>query len=389
MFGAKKTFLVIALWKIMANFAPFFCDVTYFLKEMGKLNKTIFCVIFVATLCGCGNQSVKTEELKCVNVIVARDANELPPQSYTGRTKAAEEVNVAFRVAGPLLRVLVNEGDYVRQGQVLAEMDPRDYQVQLTATQAEYEQIKADAERVMALYKEQNTTAQNYDRARYGLDQITQKLNHHKNQLSDTKLRAPMSGYIKTKIFEGGETVGAGMPVLVMSSAGDIEVEINLPSAEYIQMDKYTGFYCTFNITGDTRYPLQVVRTSQEANANQLYKVSLKMKGDYDRKKITPGMTTMVYAQVKEETSGNILVPASAIIGKDTQSSVFVYDAASGTVKSRPVVIESINPDGTVTITDGLKVGERIVSTGAHHVVDGQKVEVLKPASKSNVGNLL
>ena len=340
-------------------------------------------------VCSCGNGQVKTDEVKCVNVVVARDANELSPQSYTGKTKAAEEVNVAFRVSGPILRVLVKEGDYVRQGQVLAEMDPRDYQVQLTATQAEYEQIKADAERVKALYEEQNTTAQNYDRARYGLEQITQKLNNHRNQLADTKLRAPMSGYIKTKVYEGGETVGAGMPVLVMSSAGDVEVEINLPSMEYIQMDKYIGYYCTFNITGDTRYPLQVVRTSQEANANQLYTVRLKMKGDYDRKKITPGMTTMVYALVKEESSGNIIVPASAIVGKDAETRVFVYDAASGTVKSRPVLVAFINPDGTVTVTEGLKVGEKIVSTGAHHVVDGQKVEVLKPASKSNIGNLL
>ena len=198
-----------------------------------------------------------------------------------------------------------------------------------------------------------------------------------------------MSGYIKTKLHEAGETVGAGMPVLMMSSAGEVEVEINLPSMEYIQMDKYTGFYCTFNITGDTRYPLQVVRTSQEANANQLYTVRLKMKGNYDRKKITPGMTTMVYAQIREEASGNIIVPASAIVGKDTQASVFVYDAASGTVKSRPVVVKFINPDGTVTVTEGLKVGEKVVSTGTHHVVDGQRVEVLKPASKSNIGNLL
>ncbi|MBQ9640760.1 MAG: efflux RND transporter periplasmic adaptor subunit [Bacteroidaceae bacterium] len=356
---------------------------------MKILAKTILVAASAVAFCSCGGEHVKGDEVKCVNVVVARDANELPPLSYTGRTKAAEEVNVAFRVSGPILRVLVKEGDYVRQGQVVAEMDPRDYQVQLTATQAEYAQVKADAERVIALYQEQNTTAQNYDRARYGLEQITQKLNNHKNQLADTKLRAPISGYVKTKLHEGGETIGAGMPVLIMSSAGDVEVEINLPSVEYVQMDKYTGFYCTFNITGDTRYPLQVVRTSQEANANQLYTVRLKIKGNYDHKKLTPGMTTMVYAQVAEEPSGNIIVPASAIIGDEDKTTVFVYNTEDGTVKSRSVKVEFINPDGTVTVTEGLKVGERIVSTGAHHVVDGQKVEVLKPQAKSNVGNMM
>ena len=377
------------VWEKSYTFAAFLKYVYPNRMTMKIVNRAFILSAAAALLCSCGNKSVKTEDIKCVNVAVARDANELPPLSYTGRTKAAEEVNVAFRVSGPIQRVLVNEGDFVRQGQVLAEMDSRDYQVQLTATQAEYEQVKADAERVIALYREANTTAQNYDRARYGLEQITQKLNNHRNQLADTKLRAPMSGYIKKKLHEAGETIGAGMPVLIMSSAGDVEVEINLPSAEYIQMEKYTGFYCTFNITGDTQYPLQVVRTSQEANANQLYTVWLKIKGGYDHKKITPGMTTMVYAQMAEESSGNIIVPASALVGDETKVTVFIYDAASGTVQSRPVKVDFINSDGTVTVSSGLKVGERVVSTGAHHVVDGQKVEVLKAPSKTNVGNMM
>lgn len=343
----------------------------------------------LAVLCGCGAGNKETEEVKCVNVVTVRDANELPPRSYTGRTKAVEEVNVAFRVAGPIQRVLVEEGDYVRQGQVIAELDPRDYALQLTATQAEYEQVKADAERVMALYEGQNTTAQNYDKARYGLEQITQKLNNHRNQLADTKLRAPMAGYIRTKLHEAGETVGAGMPVLVMSSAGDVEVEINLPAVEYAVMDSYEGFYCTFNVTGATRYPLRVVRTSQEANANQLYTVRLKIKGDYDHRRITPGMTTMVYAQTKEEPSGNLIVPASAVIGEDGGTCVFVYDEANGKVSRRGVTVSMINADGTMTVTDGLKVGERIVSTGAHTMTDGLKVEVLKEAAASNVGGLM
>jgi len=356
---------------------------------MNILNRTAILAAFAALLCGCGGKTQKTEDVKCVNVAVARDANELPALSFTGQTRAAEEVNVAFRVSGPIQRVLVNEGDYVHKGQVMAEMDPRDYTVQLTATEAEYEQVKADAERIFALYRGQNTTPQNYDRARYGLEQITQKLNNHRNQLADTKLRAPLSGYVKTRLHEGGETVAAGMPVLIMSSAGDVEVEINLPSAEYINLSRYIAFYCTFNITGDQRYPLQIVRTSQEANANQLYSVRLRMKGSYDHKKITPGMTTMVYAERAEEPSGNIIVPASAIIGDDTEARVFVYDEASATVKLRPVVVDEINPDGTVTVTEGLKMGEKIVSTGAHHVTDGQRVEVMKAPAKSNVGGLL
>ena len=70
---------------------------------------------------------------------------------YPGHVVAATEANVSFKVAGTLKRVLVSEGDYVKAGQLIAEIDPVDYKVQLSATEAEYAQIKADAERVMGL----------------------------------------------------------------------------------------------------------------------------------------------------------------------------------------------------------------------------------------------
>ena len=90
----------------------------------------------------------------------------------------------------------VNDGTYVRKGQLLAELDPTDYQVQLDATEAEYKQIKAEAERVMALYKDNGTTPSANDKAVYGLKQITAKYRHHKDQLGYTRLYAPFSGYI-------------------------------------------------------------------------------------------------------------------------------------------------------------------------------------------------
>ena len=138
---------------------------------------------------------------------------------------------------------ICKDGARVQAGQLLAELDPTDYQVQLDATEAEYKQIKAEAERVMALYKDNGTTPSANDKAVYGLKQITAKYQHHKDQLGYTRLYAPFSGYIQKRLFEAHETIGAGMPVLSMISSGAPEVEINLPAAEYIrreQFDQYT-----------------------------------------------------------------------------------------------------------------------------------------------------
>ena len=83
----------------------------------------------------------------------------------------------------------------------------------------------------MALYKENGTTPNANDKAVYGLKQITAKYQHHKDQLEYTRLYAPFSGFIQKKLFDAHETIGAGMPVISMVSAGIPEVEINLPAA--------------------------------------------------------------------------------------------------------------------------------------------------------------
>ena len=368
-------------------------------NDMSSLRHVVSCFMILCgaiILFGCGGGTKKGEAApKPVNITECKDASVLPPTSFAGLTRSADQVNVAFRVSGTISRVLVKEGDHVQQGQLIAIMDDRDYRLQLNATKAEYEQIKADAERVIAMYEDGSTTAQNYDKARYGLEQITQKLNNHTNQFNDTRLLAPMSGCVKRKLRESGEAVAAGLPVVELSSSDRLEIEIDLPAAEFMHLDEYVDFYCTFNVTGEQHFPLKVVRTDAEANANQLYKVFLQFKDTPRQKGITAGMSTMVYGKRVRSTdgedihSGDILIPATALVTEDETPHVFVLDEKENVVRARQVKVAFINPDGTVAVSQGLKVGEKVVRTGAHNLNDGEKVEIMEKASKSNVGGML
>ena len=352
-----------------------------------KQTWTLLLALLVLTACG---EKKKEDPVQYVKTVKAQRIGDASEMNYPGRTKAAEEVNVAFRVSGTVLRVLVNEGDYVRKGQVIAQMDPRDYQVQLQATQAEYEQVKAEAERVMAVYEEGSTTAAAYDRARYGLQQITQKLVNHRNQLADTRLVAPMSGYIQKKLCESGETVAAGMPVVRMFSGGDIEIEINVPVSDYAQQANFTSATCSFDVLPGKEFPLKIVRFSKEANASQLYTVRLGFKGDYDRQKITPGMSTVVYASYHIPNERNFVkIPTSAVLHMNDRVVVFVVNPKTATVEERRVELGSIDLDGNIQIISGLKPDETVVAAGVRYLNDGQKVKEIQPTSKANVGGLL
>jgi RND family efflux transporter MFP subunit len=357
---------------------------------MKKYSYIIYLLLGVASMVSCGRKNAPKDDAPIVDVATVKGLGEVDATTFTGRTKSAAEVNLAFRVAGQIESVLVKEGDYVQRGQVVAVMDARDYQVQLAATQAEYEQVKADAERVMALYAEGNTTASNNDKARYGLQQISQKLANHRNQLADTRLKSTINGYVQTKFHESGETVGAGMPVVSVFGSGDTEVEIKISASDFANIDKFTSFGCRFDVTGDETFPLAIGRVSQEANTSQLYTVRLKFTGAVDHKRITPGMTTMVYAEVSDtEASGIVCVPMSAVLNEDGKTQVFVYDTKSSVVKKRPVTLTMVKRDGTVQVDEGLKSGETIVVSGVHHINDGQKVRILQKPAPSNVGGLL
>lgn len=168
-------------------------------------------------LVGCG-QRQHTEQVTLVRIDTVKTANTCDILEFPARVQAAGEVHLAFKIPGTLQRIYVDDGAFVRQGELVAEMDPRDYELQLQAVEAEYLSIKAEAERVMALYDQNVATADAYDKARYGLQQITAKYENARNQLADTKLYAPFDGYVKRRRFDpsdgrSGRNAGHHVPV--------------------------------------------------------------------------------------------------------------------------------------------------------------------------------
>ena len=340
-------------------------------------------------LISCDQQTVRGECIASVKTTKVMTNGEKSYLQYPGRVKAAQDIDLSFRVSGKIAKIYVKDGQQVSKGQLLAEMDPSDYKVQLAATEAKYKQIKAEAERVIALYNDGGTTPNDYDKAVYGLQQIEALYQHHKDELAYTQLYAPFDGFIQKRFFEAHETVGAGMPVLSLLSKGTPEVEIHLPAAEYIRREQFTGYQCTFDLYPGKAYPLKVIGITHKANPNQLYTMRLKLEVG-DRPAPSAGMNTMVSVYYQDEADHSLLVPTTALLNENGQSAVFVYQGDTQTVKLCSV--ECVRPlsDGyTIVNSEELHAGDRIVTAGVHAIKDGDKVNPLQPVSKTNIGGLL
>ena len=332
----------------------------------------------------CGHRTQGTEDRPTVKIDTVLSADEQTSLQFPGRVKAAQDISLAFRVSGTILRMHVNDGSYVRKGQLLAELDPTDYQIQLDAAEAEYQRVKAEAGRVMALYKEDVTTPDANDKAVYGLKQITAKYNHAKDQLEYTRLYAPFNGYVQKRLFDSHETLAAGMPVVSMISEGKPEVEINLPAAEYIRREQFTSYHCTFDIYSGQQYSLNLISVTPKANANQLYTMRLQLERTGGQPLPSPGMNTMVTIERTENGQRNLSVPTGAVLHEKGNTSVFLYNSSTQTIHRCSVTMTRLLSDGRCLVTsDEIKPGALVVASGVHHV------EPLLPASETNVGGLL
>lgn len=346
----------------------------------------IFLLLFASTSCK-DKKEAKEELPLIVKTAIVEKQNDIKTIAYPAKIVARQEVNISFRIAGPIAKINVTEGQFVHKGDILAEMDERDYKIQLEATTAQYKQIKAEAERVIELYKRNSVPQNDYDKAVYGLQQITALFNAHTNALADTKLRAPFDGYVNKIVFKANETVAAGMPIIAMISSGKPQVSVDIPSKDYINSKYFNKFYCTVNVYPDRIFPLDLVNISKKANLNQLFNATLSFRNG-EKELPVSGMSANVFIEYKYGSDTLMNIPVNAIFSENNKSYVWIVTGES-TVTMREIEPIDFTRNGTAVIFKGLQEGERIVIAGVHSLDEGQKVRIMKESSKTNIGNLL
>ncbi len=340
-------------------------------------------------LLSCAGGGERTGRVASVKTIEVGTATGTTTSSFPGKVKASGEAALSFRIAGPISRIYARPGKLVRRGEVLATLDSRDYSTQLAATEAEYASVRAQAERIIKLHEAQSVSDNDYDKAVGGLRQITEKLRAHRAAVADTRLVAPYDGYIREPLRREGETVGAGMPVLMIYSDATPEVEISISAQDYMRRDQFESFVCTTDVAGSEEIPLRLVSIDPIASSSQLYTVRLAFVPKADQTLPTVGMNANVRIRYTTDTTQVATIPMTAIWERDKRSHVWLITAGTpATITAREIELSEIKRDGTAVCT-GLEPGMIIVSAGASTFTEGQAVRAISAPSPTNVGGLL
>jgi RND family efflux transporter MFP subunit len=309
---------------------------------------------------------------------------------YSGEVRARVESRLGFRVAGKIVQRQAELGQRVKAGQVLAQLDPRDYQLatdaaraQLASATTQRDLAAADFKRYQTLKDQNFISGAELERrestlkaAQAALDQARAQLSSQGNQTAYTMLVADASGVVTGIEAEPGQVVAAGTPVVRIAQDGARDVVFAVPEDKVAQVRP--GQEVLARVwSGGAQLAGRVREVAASADAaTRTYQVKVALEGAE-----VPALGSTVYVTPKALSHAGaaaIKLPTSALRQEGQTTAVWVYDPATSTVKSQVVQIATADGNDAV-VASGLTPGMQVVATGVHVLSPGQKVMVYQP----------
>lgn len=377
----------------MCPFEFIWCLYVIFCKMRSKLFIKITVLSFLISIlfasCSSDVKEEKQEFIRPVKIFeVGFDSSNSKLKVFTGIVKESREVKLAFQVAGPISSLNVEEGQYVRKGQLIASISTRDYKIQLEAATAYYDNVKLQADRYAALYAKKSTSKSVLDKSQAALKVAKAKRDAAANSLKDTRIYAPFNGYIQKKYVENQEKVSSAFPIVSILDLRNMKLEVLLSEKDFVKAKTFTNIRCRFSSLNNKVYDATVSTIDHKPNFNKLYKMTLKL-DTKDDNSLVPGMLANVEVSQEEANIELNCVPVEAVFSSNGKSCVWIYNDKNSTVEKRFVISDSFNSKGMIRLIKGISKGDKVIIAGVYSVQEGQKVKVLVKSTKTNVGGQL
>ncbi len=345
----------------------------------------------VLCLAACSRQEPAAEPVRAVRTTTAASASTAGVFEYAGEVRARTESRLSFRVGGKMVKRLVDLGDTVQAGQVLAQLDARDLRLgqdaaraSVAAATASYEQSQADFKRYKDLTDKGFIGPAELERremamktARAQLDQARAQSGVQGNQAGYAALVADASGVVTAIDLEPGMVAAAGTPVLRLAHDGPRDVVFAVPE------DRVEGLRAAAAAPGRLRVRLwgapagstlpatlrEVSAAADPATRTFLVKADIGAPASGVRL----GQTATVLMD-QPAVAGVIKLPLSAFCEERGRTTVWVVDRSTMTVRSQDVQLAGADGNDAVVVA-GITPGQVVVTAGVHVLSAGQKVK--------------
>ncbi|MGL4852111.1 MAG: efflux RND transporter periplasmic adaptor subunit [Phocaeicola sp.] len=350
-----------------------------------KCNQLLSVVALLGLLCACGQTKNEEQTIRPVKVKEVIELGNIE-KSYSGIVSPDQFSNLAFKMSGPLVAMNVEVGQRVKKGQVVAELDPTDFRIDLEAKKASYQNAKSQVERSEKLLAKNAISTQEYETNLAAFTNAKSAYENAQNTLEETKLRAPFDGFIQNKAVENYQRVQPGEKIVCLINPDKLEIAFNVPENNLPYILSGSDIYVEFDAYKGKRFKAKLkkyVEASPDGAGIPAYLYMDDPQFDPKTLNIAVGFSCRVTVNPSSESifhNNEVSVPLSSIVFDNRLNSktVFVFNTNSNTVEQRKVNDSGVilnNED--VVVAGQIKAGEKVVVAGASYLVDGQQVKLL------------
>ncbi|MCG5235692.1 efflux RND transporter periplasmic adaptor subunit [Xanthobacter oligotrophicus] len=339
-------------------------------------------------LAGCGEApEAKVPEPRPVRTVLATSRAASDAVTLTGQVEAQNEATYGFRIGGRIIERLVNVGDQVKPGQVLARLDPQDEQNALRSAQAALSAANANLSQTRNQYERQRqllargfTPRAQYEQAeqaflnaRSQVEDTEARLRMAEDRLGFTDLKADSAGVVTQRRAEPGEVVQAGQPVVEVARRDGRDAVFEVPAALLTSLPGDPEVEVTLSGDPAVRAIGRVREVAPQADpVTRTFRVRVGLIDPPEGLRLG----TTVIGRVVVDSGPVIEIPASALTRFNDKPAVWVVDPKAQTVSLRNVEVLRFSP-ATVSVAEGLKPSEIVVTAGVQALHPGQKVRLL------------
>ena len=292
--------------------------------------------------------------------------------SGTAPIEAEEDATVVAKVGGEIRDLLVEEGDTVQSGQVLARLDGDRLRFELKQSEANLAKLERDYQRNLELIGKGLVAAGAVDNIRFEMESLRAARDLAQLELGYTEIRAPIVGVISARYVKVGNTISPGDPTFRVTDLDPLIAYVHVPEREFRKLQSGQPADLTIDALGPGAFKARVARISPIVDpATGTFKATLEI--DDDSGRVKPGMFARVNIVVDRRPDA-LRVPRTALVEADGAQSVFVVRDA---IAVQQPVRTGLTNAGWVEVVEGLEGDEQVVVIGQNGLKSGNAVQVV------------
>ena len=346
-----------------------------FSKIVGLL--IMLCVAFINAGCGKDSQSKPKDKKDVAAFPVAVSQVGIGDIaayfSGTATLEAEGDASVVAKVSGVVKQIFVEEGGYVKAGQILAKLDDEKLAVQLAQAEANMKKLENDFHRNEELFNKKLVSAEVYQRAKFEYESQKAAFEMTKLDHDYASIRAPISGVVAQRMIKVGNMVLANTPTFRITDFDPLLAVLHVPEREMSKLRVGQPASITVDAISSVDFTGRIARVSPVVDpATGTIKVTVEVRDP--SRQLKAGMFGRVNI-VHDVHANTLLVPKGAVVAEDAESAVFVVQDS---VAYRKLVKTGYINGANIEVLEGLRAGEVIVTTGQGSLKDSSKVEIVK-----------